>query len=659
MRILLAHNSPYYPSFGGGDKSNRLLMEALAGRGHQVVVAARLDRFGGEAHERLLADLAARSVAASVEGEAVCFTRNGVDVRVLTLDPQVRTWFAARIQAFDPDVILTSTDDPAHLMLEPALRSPRARVVYLVRATVALPFGPDASLASELHTAVLRQADGVVAVSEFVAGYARKWGGLDAVHVPISLLEQGEIPWAGGFDNPFVTMVNPCAVKGISIFLELARRFPSARFAAAPTWGTSRGDLAALRELPNVVLLEAVDDIHDILRQTRVVVVPSLWAEARSRMILESMARGIPVLASDVGGLAEAMLGMDYLLPVRPVARYQRSVDERMVPAAEIPEQDIDPWQAALGRLLTDGAHYESLSSACRARALEYARGLTCEPFEAYLEKIVQSPPRLSAEKRRLLALRLKRKSSPNIEVFHDGIWVRRVGSMYFPDPDYQPDQPNWQRFAGLAEKYLRDANDYWFYLYKPSRGDTIVDAGAGRGEDVLALSRAVGEAGRVIAIEPHPVSFQVLRKFCEWNRLSNVTALNYACIDRPTQLQIETLPVWESNFVREGAAGAASQAVDGVTLDSLLTGVERIDFLKMNIEGAESSALPGCREMLQRTRYVCIAAHDFRADRGEGEDFRTLAFVRRFLTDAGFTIVTRDTDPRYYVPYHVHGRKP
>ena len=33
MRILLAHNSLYYPSLGGGDKSNRLLMEALAAQG--------------------------------------------------------------------------------------------------------------------------------------------------------------------------------------------------------------------------------------------------------------------------------------------------------------------------------------------------------------------------------------------------------------------------------------------------------------------------------------------------------------------------------------------------------------------------------------------------------------------------------------------------
>lgn len=56
------------------------------------------------------------------------------------------------------------------------------------------------------------------------------------------------------------------------------------------------------------------------------------------------------------------------------------------------------------------------------------------------------------------------------------------------------------------------------------------------------------------------------------------------------------------------------------------------------------------------RASHVCIAAHDFRADRGEGEEFRTLEFTRDFLRECGFTLLTRDDDPRYYVPYHVHG---
>ena len=76
-------------------------------------------------------------------------------------------------------------------------------------------------------------------VSEYVAAYVRQWGGLDAIHVPISLMERLETQRLGRFDNPYVVMVNPCAVKGISIFLALAERAPHLQFGAVPTWGTS------------------------------------------------------------------------------------------------------------------------------------------------------------------------------------------------------------------------------------------------------------------------------------------------------------------------------------------------------------------------------------------------------------------------------------
>jgi len=271
----------------------------------------------------------------------------------------------------------------------------------------------------------------------------------------------------------------------------------------------------------------------------------------------------------------------------------------------------------------------------------------------------------LPGEDRNTLARRateIARAALPgvDVEILWDGMWVRRVASDYFPDPDmFRTAAPDWQRWAGQAAKYLRDADDYWFHVYKPRSGDTIVDIGAGRGEDVYAFSRAVGPAGRVWAIEPHPVSFAVLGKLCELNRLTNVTRLNYACMDRTADLQIETLPVWESNYVRGGDATASSHPVQGVRFDDLAAehGIRRIDYLKMNIEGAERLALPGCELALARTRHVTIAAHDFRAARGEGAHFRTLDFVRQFLAAAGFEIAMRE-DPRYYVPYHVHGTR-
>src|SRR5205085_4817518 len=141
------------------------------------------------------------------------------------------------------------------------------------------------------------------------------------------------------------TFVNPCAVKGMAIFLDLADAFPRAAFAAVPSWGTNAEDLAVLRRRANVRMPDLVDDIDVLLARTRVLLVPSVWAEARSRMVVEAMLRGVPVMASNVGGIPEAKMGVPYLLPVNAIARYEARVDTQMVPAAQVPPQDVGPWR--------------------------------------------------------------------------------------------------------------------------------------------------------------------------------------------------------------------------------------------------------------------------------------------------------------------------
>jgi len=420
MRILLAHNSLYFPSHGGGDKSNRLLMEALAAEGHEVRVVARVQSFGPADGNKLLDDLAERSVEAGADAEGVVrFSLANVDVRTVAFQSNLRQVFSRQIEEFDPDIIVTSTDDPGQLLFDLALRAPRARVVYLIRATIAAPFGPDSSAPNAAKADLLKQADGVVGVSEYVAAYARKFGGLDAIHAPISLLDEGaEPPHSGRFDAPYVSMVNPCAVKGIGIFLELADRMPHVMFAAVPTWGTTPEDYNALTGRPNVTVMPPVDDIDELLKITRVMLVPSVWAEARSRIVVEAMSRGVPVISSNAGGIPEAHLGIDYMFPVNVIERYQPSVDMNMVPVAEVPPQDVAPWQTALERLVSDRVHWEDLSRQSREAALAYSRDLSVLPFETFLKGLLSKPkkakekPRLSEDKRKLLALRLKQKAA-------------------------------------------------------------------------------------------------------------------------------------------------------------------------------------------------------------------------------------------------------
>lgn len=421
----------YYPAYGGGDKSNRLLLEALAGRGHACRAVARAPRSpepGG-----YLAELAARDIEdATVQGGVVQFTRRGVEVHAVARGRSFRGYFAGQLGLFHPDIVILSTDDRGQVLLETALEADVGRVVYLCRTTLALPFGPECAFPSQEKTALLERADAVVGVSEYVARYIREHSGISAVALPISLLEGG--PWrqVGRFENEFITLVNPCAVKGISIFLALADRFPGLRFAAVPTWGTTAEDRLELSRRSNVTLLDPVDDIEELLARTRVLLVPSLWAEARSRIVVEAMLRGVPVLASDAGGIPEAKMGVPYLLPVNPIRRYEPRVDDRMVPVASVPEQEIEPWAAALQEITSDRALWERIAAQSRAAALHYAGNLSVRPFEEYLERLVAQPrpaarsgrrrPRpesrpakerlaaLSREKRALLALRLKKR---------------------------------------------------------------------------------------------------------------------------------------------------------------------------------------------------------------------------------------------------------
>lgn len=418
MKILLAHNSTYYPAQGGGDKSNRLMMEALAARGHRVTVVSRTGEHGPEAHRQLLSDLAQRDIAAYVEEPGVVrFQLNGVDVHTCTESPNLRAYFTKQIHAFAPDVIVSSTDDSAQILLRAALDS-GALVIYCARATIALPFGPDCAFPSEERTAPLREVDGVLAVSQYVANYVKENSGIDAIHIPISLMDGG--PWGqtGSYSNDFVTHINPCLVKGIDILTGIAAALPEVQFAGVRSWGTTEQDLAKLRAHANITILDPVDDIDLVFRRTRVLLVPSIWAEARARVVQEGMLRGIPVVASNTGGLSEAKLGVPYLLPVNQVQRFRGGVDAQMVPVAEAPPQSLGPWIDAVRKLTSDETHWTEIAHASRAAALKYGELLTAEPFESYLlERLANRKPRgakkpvletLSLDRKKLLALKMR-----------------------------------------------------------------------------------------------------------------------------------------------------------------------------------------------------------------------------------------------------------
>lgn len=237
-------------------------------------------------------------------------------------------------------------------------------------------------------------------------------------------------------------------------------------------------------------------------------------------------------------------------------------------------------------------------------------------------------------------------KLGRDVIVFHDGEhWIHRINAHFFPDGTsftYYGDSA----FAWRDEPdvYFRNAETFWYKIYRPRPGDVVLDIGAGRGEDTLPLSRAVGTSGRVISVEAMPSSFALLKKLCALNHLDNVTLVHAAVSDKRGVLfaQCSTDAEWQADIVLlTRPDGSSAVEVEGVTIDELCAdaGVGEVAFLKMNIEGAERLGLPGAAHTLGVTRAACICCHDFRADRGEAENFRTRAFVEEYLKSAGFEI--------------------
>jgi len=221
----------------------------------------------------------------------------------------------------------------------------------------------------------------------------------------------------GRFGDGCVLMINPCAAKGLAIFLGLADLFPKIEFAGLAGWGTTSEDRAAMSATPNVRIIETVPKIDDVLSQARILLMPSLWYEGFGLIAMEAMLRGIPVIASDSGGLVDAKAGAGYVIPVRPITQWTREFDDTRMPVAVIPDQDIAPWRDALHRLLSDEKEYWRESEISRTAAGRFVAALDAGALEKLLARLIPAPPRaasvldrLSAEDIALLRRKLRGK---------------------------------------------------------------------------------------------------------------------------------------------------------------------------------------------------------------------------------------------------------
>lgn len=178
---------------------------------------------------------------------------------------------------------------------------------------------------------------------------------------------------------------------------------------------------------------------------------------------------------------------------------------------------------------------------------------------------------------------------------------------------------PNDQYIGKALIKYGEFSHleaEFLGQIVKPSM--TVVEAGANIGAHTVALSRMVGSAGKVYAIEPQRIIFQALCGNIALNNLTNVFTVNAGASSDETPLLVPCVDYnADNNFGAVPVAKMSSmppwtfETVPAITLDSLGAKLDRLDVLKIDVEGFEREVLLGGANAIRQFGPIIYCEND------------------------------------------------
>ena len=149
------------------------------------------------------------------------------------------------------------------------------------------------------------------------------------------------------------------------------------------------------------------------------------------------------------------------------------------------------------------------------------------------------------------------------------------------------------------------------FLKYLVSPGDTAIDIGANLGYYSYVLAGLAGPSGKVYAVEPVRPILNVLRR--NLRKYRNVEILNYALGDAEKTIRMGNSSVGENGYFGTGQNFVMDRPTDGLPVvefeaemrrgSELFAGLERLDFVKCDVEGYELIVMHELRPLLERFR--------------------------------------------------------
>ncbi|MGH6770953.1 MAG: glycosyltransferase [Xanthobacteraceae bacterium] len=336
QRILFASTVHYLPELTGGiESTTHEMCLSLATRGCEVAVLSRTRRMSRFAWQARLNRAIGRAALAC--DRALGYPVYRARKPLAAVD--------AACEAFAPTLAVVQSGAIVPLAREFAARGVPT-VVFLHNLTFSQMGGDFFS-----HPLV-----SYATVSQFMASaLTEKLATAPIVIPPLIVPER----YATATSREVATFVNPTPIKGLEIALHLARRRPDIKFEFVESWPLRRRErqslAATLANLPNVRYQPRMSDMRAVYARSRLLLAPSQWREPWGRVVAEAQLNGIPVIASNTGGLPE-VVGAGGLLVE--------------------PHDDPATWETALARAWDDPATYERLMYA----ALENSRRPEIQP---------------------------------------------------------------------------------------------------------------------------------------------------------------------------------------------------------------------------------------------------------------------------------------
>ena len=176
----------------------------------------------------------------------------------------------------------------------------------------------------------------------------------------------------------------------------------------------------------------------------------------------------------------------------------------------------------------------------------------------------------------------------------------------------------------------LSTETEKWMWRYLTlKKGDVFLDIGAHIGKYTVIGAKMVGRQGLVISVEPHPTNYKVLRENINLNNLNNVIALNVAAWNREGHLKFFIAKESGSHSLKINH-GLGAINVRARPLDTLLEelGVKRVNYIKIDVEGAEAEVLEGLTLTLQKWKPTVIVE----VWRHEEEKIKKFAEKRKYI---------------------------